>query len=105
MIIFILILVFQGTKSKTRTTSSKHPKRNRNKEKKQHSHTNQNNKLKAKDCPDNCPIREKIIKFNKEVKGYFKKINQNKLQIRTLEKLRDTLLPKLMSGEVRIKGV
>ena len=27
----------------------------------------------------------------------------NKSKIRTLEKLRDTLLPKLMSGEVRVK--
>ena len=27
----------------------------------------------------------------------------NNKQIRTLEKLRDTLLPKLMSGEVRVK--
>lgn len=27
----------------------------------------------------------------------------NQTQIRTLEKLRDTLLPKLMSGEVRVR--
>ena len=26
-------------------------------------------------------------------------------QIRTLEKLRDTLLPKLLSGEVRVKNI
>jgi len=32
----------------------------------------------------------------------FEKINKNQTQIRTLEKLRDTLLPKLMSGEVRV---
>ncbi len=32
----------------------------------------------------------------------FTKINKNKQQIRTLQSLRDTLLPKLMSGEVRI---
>ncbi len=31
------------------------------------------------------------------------KIKSNHLQIRTLEKMRDTLLPKLMSGEVRVK--
>jgi len=31
----------------------------------------------------------------------YKKILHNKKQIQTLEKLRDTLLPKLMSGEVR----
>jgi hypothetical protein len=28
--------------------------------------------------------------------------NFNTIQIRSLEKLRDTLLPKLMSGEVRV---
>ena len=31
------------------------------------------------------------------------KVMSNKSQIRTLEKLRDTLLPKLMSGEVRVE--
>jgi hypothetical protein len=34
-------------------------------------------------------------------KDYFDKISINRNQIRILEKLRDTLLPKLMSGEVR----
>jgi type I restriction enzyme S subunit len=33
----------------------------------------------------------------------FKKIKKNQIQIQTLEKMRDTLLPKLMSGEVRIE--
>ncbi len=32
----------------------------------------------------------------------FTKINKNKAQIRTLESLRDTLLPKLMSGKIRV---
>ena len=32
----------------------------------------------------------------------WEKIEKNYIQIRTLEKLRDTLLPKLMSGEVRV---
>jgi type I restriction enzyme S subunit len=32
-----------------------------------------------------------------------KKIKSNSIQIRTLTRLRDTLLPKLMSGEVRVK--
>jgi type I restriction enzyme S subunit len=36
------------------------------------------------------------------VEPYFDKIFINQIQIRTLEKLRDTLLPKLMSGEVRV---
>lgn len=33
------------------------------------------------------------------------KIEENNLQIRTLEKMRDMLLPKLMSGIVRITGI
>lgn len=40
--------------------------------------------------------------FNDTVKPNFHKINSNTNQIRTLTQLRDTLLPKLMSGEVRI---
>jgi type I restriction enzyme S subunit len=49
------------------------------------------------------PINElEIIEFNSEVKIYFEKVNKNKDQIRTLTQLRDTLLPKLMSGEVRV---
>lgn len=44
----------------------------------------------------------KIIDFNNQVKTYFHKINKNKGQIRTLTSLRDTLLPKLISGEVRL---
>ena len=46
---------------------------------------------------------EELIKFNKEVEMYFDKINKNKHQIKTLTQLRDTLLPKLMSGEVRVE--
>lgn len=34
---------------------------------------------------------------------WFKKVSSNKQQIQTLEQLRDTLLPKLMSGEVRVQ--
>ncbi len=45
-----------------------------------------------------------VIEFNKISELFFKKINQNKTQIRTLTALRDTLLPKLMSGEVRVNN-
>jgi type I restriction enzyme S subunit len=31
------------------------------------------------------------------------KITENRKQIQSLENMRDTLLPKLMSGEVRVK--
>jgi len=34
----------------------------------------------------------------------FKKIKNNTAQIQTLSKIRDTLLPKLMSGQIRVKG-
>jgi type I restriction enzyme S subunit len=45
----------------------------------------------------------RIKEFHKEVDPLFKKIKSNLTQIRTLTRLRDTLLPKLMSGEVRVK--
>lgn len=48
------------------------------------------------------PPKEKISEFTTIVKAWWKKKEINASQIRTLEKLRDTLLPKLMSGEVRI---
>jgi len=36
-------------------------------------------------------------------RNIFTKIQFNKIQIQTLEKLRDTLLPKLINGEIRVK--
>ena len=48
------------------------------------------------------PSSDRVQKFNDLVTPSFSKINQNKKQIKTLEKLRDNLLPKLMSGEVRV---
>ena len=41
--------------------------------------------------------------FDKTVNPVFSKIKKNQQQISTLEKLRDTLLPKLMCGKVRIE--
>jgi type I restriction enzyme S subunit len=61
---------------------------------------NQGN-LKALDFPK-FP-EDLVTEFNEQTKSFFKKINQNQTQIHTLEKLRDTLLPKLMSGEVQVK--
>ncbi len=49
------------------------------------------------------PEEAEILRFEQSVSPCFKKIFLNKSQICTLEKLRDTLLPKLMSGEVRVK--
>ncbi len=48
--------------------------------------------------PDDSKIRE----FNDLVFPSIEKIKFNQTQIRTLESLRDTLLPKLMSGEIRV---
>ncbi|MFA5782519.1 MAG: restriction endonuclease subunit S [Bacteroidales bacterium] len=42
-------------------------------------------------------------KFRDHVRPFFKKIKLNATQIRILTQLRDTLLPKLMSGEVGVK--
>lgn len=36
--------------------------------------------------------------------SFYKKIGNNEVQIQTLSTLRDTLLPKLMKGEVRVEG-
>jgi len=49
------------------------------------------------------PTETEILRFEQSVSPYFKKMFLNKSQIRTLEKLRDSLLPKLMSGEVRVE--
>lgn len=48
------------------------------------------------------PPKEKLKMFDKDVEPVFKKIKSNTIQIKTLTHLRDTLLPKLMSGEVKI---
>jgi type I restriction enzyme S subunit len=49
------------------------------------------------------PPKQTIILFSKTVQPLFMKQIENIIQIRTLEKLRDTLLPKLMNGEIRVK--
>ena len=49
------------------------------------------------------PNESLVLAFHKQVEPFFKKINQNKSQIQTLTALRDTLLPKLMSGNIIIE--
>ena len=49
------------------------------------------------------PPKNKMNEFEKESELMLKKIWKNKIHIRTIEKMRDTLLPKLMSGEVRVE--
>jgi len=52
-----------------------------------------------------CMIPDKITleKFDIFVESIFKKIKNNTAQIQTLSKTRDTLLPKLMNGEIRVQ--
>ncbi len=49
------------------------------------------------------PPSKLIEKFEETAKMYFERIKSNQTQIRTLTQTRETLLPKLMSGEVRVK--
>lgn len=51
------------------------------------------------------PKKDLVVTFQNDVKPIDDKIILNSNEIRTLEKLRDTLLPKLISGEVRVGGV
>jgi type I restriction enzyme S subunit len=50
------------------------------------------------------PPKDKVFEFKSIIRKYWEKSGLNFKQICTLEKLRDTLLPKLMSGEIRIKN-
>ena len=49
------------------------------------------------------PSEQKIKDFNQIINPIFDKKLFNSNQIQTLENLRDTLLPKLMSGEIRVQ--
>ena len=50
------------------------------------------------------PPRQLINNFEEKASALFNKKKNNLNQIHTLQSLRDTLLPKLISGEVRLKG-
>jgi type I restriction enzyme, S subunit len=56
-----------------------------------------------KSYPINIPDTEKLIRFNQLVLPSIEKITDNLKRVQTLEQLRDTLLPKLMSGEVLVE--
>jgi len=49
------------------------------------------------------PDKERLDSFENLANSIFAKINSNQKQIQLLQKLRDTLLPKLISGEIRVK--
>jgi len=49
--------------------------------------------------------KKEIIKFEKKVESIMFKIAHNTLQNKILERLRDTLLPKLMNGEIDLDNI
>jgi type I restriction enzyme S subunit len=49
------------------------------------------------------PTKPRIMDFEQFIKPLFQKMFINKRHSQTLKKLRDTLLPKMMCGEVRVK--
>ena len=51
------------------------------------------------------PQRVVVDSFSKVVTHYLEKIESNEKQNTELEKLRDTLLPKLISGELRLDNI
>ena len=55
------------------------------------------------DAVFSIPPADLMVKFSEIVEQWEAKRSINAIQLKTLEKLRDTLLPKLMSGEVRVK--
>ena len=48
------------------------------------------------------PTENSLSKFNEFIKPIFLKLSINLIQIQTLKQTRDTLLPKLMSGQLRV---
>ena len=48
------------------------------------------------------PNNDSIVKFEREISQLFKKIKSNQQQMQTLAIQRDTLLPRLMSSEVKV---
>ena len=53
-----------------------------------------------------CKVEdEDILKYEKQVEPLFKMIGKNKIENRNLEQLRDTLLPKLMNGEIDLENI
>ncbi|HAV4522964.1 restriction endonuclease subunit S [Acinetobacter baumannii] len=60
-------------------------------------------KASFRELPFVCPPEPLLKRFNGYCINWFSKIKLNAKQIQTLENLRDTLLPRLMSGEVRVQ--
>jgi type I restriction enzyme, S subunit len=48
------------------------------------------------------PDKNNLNKINKKFDNLFSKMLNNKTQIQTLSNLRDSLLPRLMNGKVKV---
>jgi len=57
-----------------------------------------------KEIEISIPFEDMLLRFEEFCIIQFNKIKANQSQIRTLTTLRDTLLPKLMSGEIRVES-
>ena len=63
------------------------------------------NKTDFKSIKIMMPPVDILIKFDRIIKPIFSKIEKNREEISRLELVRDTLLPKLMSGELKINDI
>lgn len=60
------------------------------------------NKSKIGDIPIVIPDKETMNKFTEQIVPLFTKVKTNNYTIQTLERLRDALLPALISGKIRV---
>ena len=58
-----------------------------------------------KAMPIAIPDDEKLIKFNNIVNSLFEDVKNNEIENESLSNLRDTLLPKLMNGEIDLDKI
>lgn len=58
-----------------------------------------------KEMPIGIPDEPKLYWFNEKIKPLFEKIKSNESENRTLEQLRDTLLPKLINAEIDLDKI
>ena len=63
------------------------------------------NKTDFKNIKINLPLEKELEEFNNFVSPYFEKIIQNQDANKRLSELRDSLLPKLMSGEIDVDSI
>ena len=63
------------------------------------------NKTDFKNIQINLPLEKELEEFNNFVSPYFEKLIQNQDANKHLSELRDSLLPKLMSGEIDVDSI